>query len=79
MGRLVSSFDENPTAEWRNVIQVDGLISKHRTNGLLVDANLLVLYLVGKTNGESQPSSGHNNTQLKILSCLRSLCRSSKD
>jgi hypothetical protein len=27
-----------------------GLIEKHRSKGLLVDANLLVLYLVGKVN-----------------------------
>ena len=27
-----------------------GLIEKHRTNGLLIDTNLLVLFLVGKTN-----------------------------
>ena len=38
------------------MIQVDGLISKHRTNGLLVDANLLVLYLVGKTNKRRIPA-----------------------
>jgi hypothetical protein len=27
-----------------------GLIEKHRANGLLIDTNLLVLFLVGKTN-----------------------------
>jgi hypothetical protein len=37
------------------VIELDALISKHRTNGLLVDANLLILYLVGKTNKRRIP------------------------
>jgi len=32
------------------VLDVVGLIEKHRTNGLLIDTNLLVLFLVGKTN-----------------------------
>jgi rRNA-processing protein FCF1 len=27
-----------------------GLIEKHRANGLLIDTNLLILYLVGRTN-----------------------------
>jgi hypothetical protein len=62
------------------VIQIDELISKHRTNGLLVDANLLVLYLVGKTNKRRIPAFKRTqNTQLRILSCLKSLCRSLKD
>ncbi len=26
------------------------LVNKHRANGLLIDTNLLVLYLVGRTN-----------------------------
>jgi rRNA-processing protein FCF1 len=30
--------------------EVSRLIEKHRANGLLIDANLLVLYLIGKTN-----------------------------
>src|SRR5690349_21025753 len=30
--------------------QFDELIDKHRADGLLMDANLLVLYLVGRTN-----------------------------
>lgn len=36
--------------------QVDELISKHRANGLLIDTNLLVLYLVGKTNKNRIPT-----------------------
>jgi hypothetical protein len=38
------------------VNQVDELIAKHRANGLLIDANLLVLYLVGKTNKNRIPT-----------------------
>jgi hypothetical protein len=34
---------------------VHGLIAKHRTRGLLVDTNLLLLYLVGLTNRHRIP------------------------
>jgi len=32
------------------MLDAAGLIEKHRSRGALIDANLLVLYLVGKTN-----------------------------
>jgi hypothetical protein len=32
------------------MLDAAGLIEKHRSKGALIDANLLVLYLVGKTN-----------------------------
>jgi predicted nucleic acid-binding protein len=32
------------------MLDANGLIEKHRSRGALIDANLLVLYLVGKTN-----------------------------
>jgi len=32
------------------MLDAEGLIEKHRSRGALIDANLLVLYLVGKTN-----------------------------
>lgn len=32
------------------MLDATGLIEKHRSRGALIDANLLVLYLVGKTN-----------------------------
>jgi hypothetical protein len=33
-----------------------GLIKKHRTKGVLINANLLVLYLVGSTNKNRIPT-----------------------
>lgn len=36
--------------------QFDELIERHRDNGLLIDANLLVLYLVGRTNKNRIPT-----------------------
>ena len=34
---------------------LDQLINKHRANGLLIDTNLLLLYLVGRTNKNRIP------------------------
>ena len=36
--------------------QFDELVDKHRANGLLIDANLLVMYLVGRTNKDRIPT-----------------------
>jgi predicted nucleic acid-binding protein len=47
------------------VNQVDELIQKHRAGGLLVDANLLVLYLVGRTN--KQRISTFKRTQMYTI------------
>ena len=38
------------------MLDASGLIEKHRSNGVLVDANLLVLYLVGKVNKNRIPT-----------------------
>lgn len=35
---------------------IEELIEKHRANGLLIDANLLILYLIGKTNKDRIPT-----------------------
>ena len=32
------------------MLDAAGLIEKHRSRGVLIDANLLILYLLGKTN-----------------------------
>lgn len=34
---------------------IDELIEKHRSNGLLIDTNLFLLYLIGKTNRSRIP------------------------
>jgi hypothetical protein len=36
--------------------EIQGLIDKHRANGILLDTNLLVLYLVGKINPRRIPT-----------------------
>jgi hypothetical protein len=35
---------------------LQGLIEKHRSNGLLIDTNLLLLYVVGRTNKNRIPN-----------------------
>ncbi|MGA2038064.1 MAG: hypothetical protein ABSH42_02210 [Bryobacteraceae bacterium] len=56
------------------MLDAAGLIEKHRSKGALIDANLLVLYLVGKTNKrrarDFKPGDDFEIEDLDLLECL---------
>jgi hypothetical protein len=61
------------------MLDPEGLIQRHRANGLLIDTNLFLLYLVGVTNEDRIAKfPGPHNLVRKIFACLLGLLGGSR-